>query len=164
MPLWIFDTNRQVEKALADSIKKQEIQIVRMTLHCWNSWMWQVGQRNICQGWQEYSIGISSALVRHSHLGITQFSKHRSQAGVNWSHSVMISWAWLQYQHTCTREWDFAIAVCRNFFGPAALSVVQIEPMSYQAVMCGQLSSEESRLSAKPIKVSKSRHNSWTKL
>ena len=40
----------------------------------------------------------------------------------------------LQYQHASEKAVDFAIAFWR---GPAALSVVQIEPTSFQATKCG---------------------------
>ena len=53
--------------------------------------------------------------------------KHRSQAGqlgVTTMSEIAVGFA--------------IIAFWRNFSGPAALSVVQIEPTSCQAVMCGQ--------------------------
>ena len=48
---------------------------------------------------------------------------------------MLISWAWQQYQRASEIAVGFAIiAFWRNFSGPAALSVVQIEPTNCQAV------------------------------
>ena len=64
-----------------------------------------------------------------------QLCKHRSQAGVNQLGVTTIP----ARAHASEIAVGFAIiAFWRNLSGPAALSVVQIEPTSCQAVTCGQ--------------------------
>ena len=63
----------------------------------------------------DYSMPSGSAPQHNNQLGMTAIYQHASEIAV-----------------------DFAVAFWRNFSGPATLSIVQIEPTSFQAVKCGK--------------------------
>ena len=69
----------------------------------------------------------------------------------------VISWAWLQYQHASDFSWDFSRAAMLSCSTDRTYKLLDSQQETF-------LSSQKSRSPAKPIEVSKSCHNLWTKL